>query len=241
MSTDGNCTGFSLLADNVCQEFIGGSLSTMSSTEAEGTLSPLPTMSPSVAPSSVAEGMCDFYNDDLPCIEVGTFTEIQEAINASSNVVLCGGFLIQKTTEEVLELSGVHDIRCIVTCAISGPGTHVEISGADSQVRISNMKFTLSDSSAVRIETSSTNATTTFCQTEFWRNTGNFGGGIFIARQSGLVNVVGSSFANNEAVKGGAIYGGAKQLSIVDSVFISNVALKAVRDISHVHSFGRLP
>lgn len=238
MSIDGNCTGFWLLADHACQEFIGGSLSTMSSSEAAGTISPLPTMSPSVAPSSLAEGLCDFHEDDLPCIEVDTFTEIKEAINATSEVVFCGGFLMQKPTEDVLELSGIHDIRCIVTCTISGTGTHVEISGPESQVRISNMKFTLSDSSAVRIETSA-NATTTFCQTEFWRNTAHFGAGIFVARQSGLVNIVGSSFTNNEAVKGGAIYGGAKQFSIVDSVFVSNVAIKAVSDNS-LGSFWRL-
>lgn len=227
LSIDGNCTGFFLLTDKECQEFIGGSLSTMFSSEAAGTISPIPTMSPSFAPSSLAEGLCDFHEDDLPCIEVDTFTEIQEAVRASSEVVFCGGFLIQKSTEDFLELSGAHDIRCIVTCTISGTGTHVEISGSDSQVRLSNMKFTLSDSSAVRIETSSPNATTTFCQTEFWRNTANFGAGIFIARHSGFVNIVGSSFTNNEAVKGGAIYGGAKQLSIADSVFISNIAIKA--------------
>jgi predicted outer membrane repeat protein len=145
---------------------------------------------------------------------------------------------MEKLPEDVLELSGIHDIRCIVPCTISGTGTHLEISGSDSQVRISNMRFTLSDSSAVRIETSSANATTTFCQTEFWRNTAHFGAAIFVARQSGLVNIVGSSFSNNEAVKGGAIYGGAKQLSIVDSVFVSNVAIKAVRYNSPVVVVG---
>jgi hypothetical protein len=72
MSNDGNCTGFWLLADHACQEFIGGSLSTMSSSEVAGTISPLPTMSPSVAPSSLEEGLCDMQEDDLPCIEVDT-------------------------------------------------------------------------------------------------------------------------------------------------------------------------
>lgn len=174
------------------------------------------------------DGICNFEEDDLPCIEVYNFTDIQNAIMATSEVVFCGGFDILKPSDDTIELSGIHDIRCVSTCTIRGGGTHVEISGLDSDVRINNMKFMLSDSSAVRITTSSTNATTTFCQTEFWRNTAQFGGGIFVAKDSGFVNVVGSSFTNNEAIKGGAIFGGAKRLTVVDSVFVDNVAIDAV-------------
>jgi predicted outer membrane repeat protein len=86
----------------------------------------------------------------------------------------------------------------------------------------------LSDSSAVRVRTESAGATTTFCNSQFFRNTATLGGGIWIARQSGLVNVVGSTFTNNEAVKGGAIYGGAQMLLILESLFLNNVAFKAV-------------
>jgi len=93
---------------------------------------------------------------------------------------------------------------------------------------VSNIKFALSDSSAVRVSTSSTGATTTFCNSQFFRNTATLGGAIWIAKDSGSVNVVGSTFARNEAVKGGAIYGGAQLLLILDSLFVNNVAVKAV-------------
>ena len=128
-----------------------------------------------------------------------------------------------------MDLSSNHDIRCIEPCTISGYGTHIEISGGESQVRLSNFKFTLSDSSAVRIRTSSSGgSTTTFCNSHFFQNTGTLGGAIRIARESGQVNVVGSTFTSNEAVKGGAIYGGAQILLILDSLFLNNVAVKAV-------------
>lgn len=104
----------------------------------------------------------------------------------------------------------------------------MEVKGLRSQVRVHNFKFMLAESSAVRISTSSIEATTTFCNTQFFRNTANFGGAIWIARQSGFVNIVGSTFVNNEAVKGGAIYGGAQMLLIFESLFLSNVAFKAV-------------
>lgn len=139
------------------------------------------------------------------------------------------GFEIEKPTDEHIDLSSNHDIRCIEPCTISGYGTHIEISGGESQVRLSNFKFTLSDSSAVRIRTSSSGgSTTTFCNSHFFQNTGTLGGAIRIARESGQVNVVGSSFTSNEAVKGGAIYGGAQILLILDSLFLNNVAVKAV-------------
>ncbi len=228
LSIGGTCTGFFVMADDLCQEFINDDLSTMSSSsELSETIVPL-TMSPSLAPTSFSQGICDFEEDDLPCIEVGNFTDIQVAIEASSDVVFCGGFNILKPTDDVIELSDIHNIRCILTCTISGEGTHVEVSGSDSQVRMDNMKFMLSDSSAVRITTSSANATTTFCRTEFWRNKAHFGGAIFVSRKSGFVNVMSSSFTNNEAFKGGAIFGGAKQLKIIDSVFVNNIATKGV-------------
>jgi predicted outer membrane repeat protein len=87
----------------------------------------------------------------------------------------------------------------------------------------------LSDSSAVRVRTSSAGGSmTTFCNSQFFRNTGTLGGAIWIARESGQVNVVGSTFTSNEAVKGGAIYGDAQILLILESLFLNNVAVKAV-------------
>jgi hypothetical protein len=222
LSSGGPCYGFFVLADDFCQQYIGF----------EGSVSPAPadatlTPSPSMAPSSIGDGLCSFEENDLPCVEVDTFADMQAAILVSPNVTFCGGFNIPKPTDEVLELSGEHDIRCISTCTLSGDGTHVEVSGSDSQVRVHNMKFMLSDSSAVRIATSAI-ATTTLCSTQFWRNTAPYGGGISIARNAGKVNVVASSFTNNEAVKGGAIYGGSERLCIFDSVFINNVGTQEV-------------
>jgi predicted outer membrane repeat protein len=148
------------------------------------------------------------------------------------------GFDIQKPSKEIIGLSNEHDIRCVETCTISGLGTHVEITGAQSTVRLSNFKFMLSDASAVRVKTTSVDSTVTFCDSQFFRNTGTLGGAMWIARQSGVVNVVGSTFTNNEAVKGGAIYGGAQMLLIINSLFLNNVAFKAV---SRSQSWGWYP
>lgn len=232
MLTGGPCTGFYLLADNICQPYIGSPDATpLPTAQPSQSLSPpSQSLSPSAAPTSDADQLCQFEEDDLPCIEVDTFADMQAAILASNSVTFCGGFNLEKATDEVLELSGEHDIRCTRTCTLSGDGTHIEVTGSDSQVRVHNMKFMLSDSSAVQIRTSAANstATTTLCKTEFWRNTAQFGAAISIARNAGKVNVVDSSFTNNEAVRGGAIYGGAEKLCIFNSVFVNNVAKEAV-------------
>lgn len=229
MSTGGSCAGFFVLADNICQTYIGFEEDD-EPVPSEPTNPPANLLSPSMAPTSFADGLCEVDEDDLPCVEVDSFADMQEAILLSTSVTFCGGFNIPKPTNEALQLSGDHDIRCIWTCTLSGEGTHVQVSGSDSQVRVHNMKFMLSDSSAFKIVTSGLNstATTTLCRTQFWRNTAPLGGAIFIARDSGKVNVVASSFTNNEALKGGAIHGGAVRLCIFDSVFINNVAKNAV-------------
>jgi hypothetical protein len=225
LSTGGACSGFFVLADDICQLY-----TVPESVSPAPTDPPTKSLSPSMAPTSYSDGLCAIEEDDLPCIEVDTFAEMQAAISVSSSVTFCGGFSLSKPRDEELELSDDHDIRCISTCTLSGDGTHVRVTGSDSQVRVHNMKFMLSDSSAVRIMTSGANttATTTLCNTQFWRNTSPFGGAISIARNAGKVNVVASSFTNNEAVKGGAIHGGSERLCIFDSVFINNVASHAV-------------
>ena len=229
LSTEEPCSGFFVLADNVCQPYIGSEGPAASSPT--GSLST--TQSPSTAPSSHADGLCAFEDNDLPCVEIESFADMQAAILGSSGVTFCGGFNIAKPTDEVVELSDEHDIRCISTCTLNGDGTHVRVTGSDSQVRVQNMKFMASDSSAINIATSAANstATTTLCNTQFWRNSAHFGGAISIARNAGKVNVVASSFTNNEAVKGGAIYGGSEKLYIFDSIFINNVASEAVSHI----------
>lgn len=54
------------------------------------------------------------------------------------------------------------------------------------------------------------------------------GGAIFIGSGSGVVNIVNSHFANNEALSGGAIYSQAYMLNIVGSKFVMNQAITTV-------------
>ena len=57
---------------------------------------------------------------------------------------------------------------------------------------------------------------------------GKGGGGITIAQGSGVVNVAGCDFANNEASYGGAISHEGSRLNIVGSRFVMNQAMKTV-------------
>lgn len=145
-----------------------------------------------------------------------------------SKVTFCGGFNFEKASDDFIELANDREIRCASSCTIYGGGTHIKILG-DYKVRIHNMKFMFADSSAIMIDASSENATTTLCGIEFLENMSEYGGAIYVGTESGFVNIVRSNFTNNVAEKGGAIYGSPFTMNIIESRFVDNEAIQEVR------------
>lgn len=189
---------------------------------------PTPTYSTTTLSIDKDEEVCLLEKTSDPCIEVATFVDLVNLVSSASQIKLCGGFSLLKLSDQVLELTSSHTIHCVAQCTIYGTGTHIKISGVDTNVAIHNMKFMLSDDSAIRVVTSSSTATTSLCSTEFQRNKGYLGGALFVGSEAGIVNVVDSVFINNEAVKGAALFGSGETVNIVESRFISNVATRAV-------------
>ena len=97
-----------------------------------------------------------------------------------------------------------------------------------SKVRFSNMKFMMARlESAVHVSTMTSMSETTFCNTEFEGNNlrmGKYGGAMKIDQRSGVVNVVGSTFTDNSASRGGAIFSQGFSLTIVETRFVANNA-----------------
>lgn len=89
MSSGDGCSGFYVLADDFCQQY----------TESNATFpnddTPSPTMAgtpaPTSSPTSMADALCFLEEYDTPCLEVDTFAEIKEAIEANPLVIFCGG------------------------------------------------------------------------------------------------------------------------------------------------------
>jgi hypothetical protein len=124
-----------------------------------------------IAPTGVADTLCSMGTAARAffCTDVETFEDLKAAIEGSDDVVLCGGFRLRKPDEEILEISDDIEIRCYKLCTVYGRGTHMKITGEDTQVRIHKMKFMNSDESAIQILTSSPQSTTTFCGCQFWK------------------------------------------------------------------------
>ncbi len=193
------------------------------------------------------EPLCTFDPFVGECIQVGSFDEFKAAVEqGGSEVVFCGAFIIHKSDVEPFLISRDVDIRCLQKCSIFGLAPYLEIGGALSQIRIHNMKFQNAfDASAIVISTITSLTVTTFCETEFASNSAfrGQGGAITTAPHSGLVNIVRSTFTDNSAVRGGAIYSDGNMLNILDSRFVYNKATSTgsaiyVGDGSHIALSG---
>ena len=173
--------------------------------------------------------MCSFDPFEGECVQVETFSDFATAINnATEEVVFCGGFSIQKIEPGPLAINNDVDVRCLEMCTVFGVGTLLQIGGATSKVRFSNMKFMMARlESAILVSTMASMSETTFCDSEFEGNNlrmGKYGGAIKIDQRSGVVNVVGSTFTDNSASRGGAIFSQGFSLNIIDTRFVANNA-----------------
>ncbi|KAL3941621.1 MAG: hypothetical protein SGARI_000534, partial [Bacillariaceae sp.] len=199
-----------------------------------------PVSAPTRQPSRIVDGgeeptgnatlpsVCSFDPFEGQCVEVETFNDFETAIKeATGEVVFCGGFSIQRMDPGPLTIAKDVDIRCIEMCTVFGVGPLIRIGGAMSKVRFSNMKFMMARlDSAIRVSTMTSMSETTFCNSEFEGNNprGKYGGAINIDERSGVVNVVGSTFTDNSASRGGAIFSKGFALNLIDSRFVANNA-----------------
>ena len=225
-------------------------LPTPNPNDEKGVLAPSRPPSPKVyigvqdTESDGIPSMCTFNPFEGECIQVKTFVDFKTAIETGEeDIVFCGGFQLRKTESAPIRISKDVDIRCVEACTIFGVGPYIQIGGAMSKVRISNMRFINSKlESAVLISTMTSLSETTFCDTEFESNQirmGSYGGAINIDQRSGVVNIVRSTFTDNSAHRGGAIYSHGWLLNIIDSRFIANKAFNTgnavfIAEESHV-------
>jgi predicted outer membrane repeat protein len=176
------------------------------------------------------DSMCSFDAFEGQCIMVYSFDDFYEAITQGGDeIVFCGGFRIEMPGSAPVRITTDTNIRCLDTCTFFGIGPFLEVGGAMTKVRFSNMKLMMAESdTAVLVATMTSLSETTFCDMEFEGNkvrTGQYGGAINVDQRSGVVNVVGTTFTDNSASKGGAIYSHAFILNIIDSRFVANKAL----------------
>ncbi|KAL3925727.1 MAG: hypothetical protein SGILL_000206 [Bacillariaceae sp.] len=149
-------------------------------------------------------------------------------LEGGEDVVFCGGFTLQKMGAAPLRITKDVDISCLEQCTIFGVGPLIQIGGAMSKIRFSNMKFMMARlDSAVLVSTMTSLSETTFCDTEFEGNNvrmGKYGGAINVDGRSGIVNVVRNTFTDNSASRGGAIYSEGYTLNIIETRFVANSA-----------------
>ncbi|KAG7347134.1 POMP domain polymorphic outer membrane protein [Nitzschia inconspicua] len=173
--------------------------------------------------------MCYFDLFEGECIKVESFQDFYVAITQlDGDIVFCGGFQIRKPGTAPLRITAETDIRCLETCTIFGFGPFIQVGGPTSKVRFSNMKFMMAESdTAVQVSTTTSLSQTTFCDIEFEGNnvrSGRNGGALSVDEGSGVVNVVRTTFTNNSASKGGAIYSHGFAMNVVESRFVDNKA-----------------
>lgn len=199
-----------------------------------------PTVSPTAQPTSraptqgdVIANKCKFraIEEGSACVDVNSFEDFKTAVeSAIEDVILCGGFNLQKTTEDAVDVSSSLDIRCIDQCAFYGVGPFLDIGGIATKIRVENMKFVDSrEASAVLVNTDTKTSQTTFCDSQFIRNevsANNIlqGGAITVKPGSGVVNIVNNTFTGNLAPNGGAIHSEGFKLNVVGSKFVANNA-----------------
>jgi predicted outer membrane repeat protein len=206
-------------------------------------------LAPSRSPTRNEDGVrfdsiCSFDSFEGECIIVNSFDDFYGAITqGGDDIVFCGSFRIEKLGIVPLRITTDTNIRCLETCTIFGIGPFLEVGGAMSKVRFSNMKLMMAESeTAVLVSTMTSLSETTFCDMEFAGNkvrSGQNGGAIKVDERSGVVNVVGTTFTDNSASRGGAIYSHGFTLNIIDSRFVANKALEVgnaiyVGEESHV-------
>jgi hypothetical protein len=202
------------------------------------TISAAPTVSlvPTTSPTTVAKQLCSSTLMDEECVQVTTFADFKKAIHGVSRIVFCGDFRVRKPDLERLVVASNIKIICKKLCTIYGRGNHLLVTGEFVQAELQKVKFMNSDESAVQIETGSSQSTITFCGCQFWSNSasdGKGGGAIGIEQGSGVVNVVDSHFANNDASFGGAISSEGYLLNVIGSKFVMNQASTTVRMCSN--------
>lgn len=134
---------------------------------------PTTSLQPTSSPTTVTEGLCTSTSDVDECIEVSSFADLSDAIDAAmlggkEAVVFCGGFHARVPEFQELEIATSMKIICISQCTLDGAGTHLVFKGEGIQAEVQNVKFISASESAIRISTDA-RSTVTFCGCHFRR------------------------------------------------------------------------
>lgn len=173
----GKCDGVYNLRESLCESYTSSRIdltSPLPTGPSPSTMAPTktPTLGVTDSPTSIENALCTFEPAKTDCVEVSTYTDFKAAIlffPDETQIVFCGGFRFRKPDTDTLNISRNLDIRCEKLCTIFGRGTHMMVTGEETQVRIHNFKLSNSDDSAIQVLTRSPMSTTTICGVQFWR------------------------------------------------------------------------
>jgi hypothetical protein len=176
------------------------------------------------------------------CIKVDDYDDLRGAIERmDDNECKCfRPFSVTKSPQE--SPIDIHDVRGITIqcqtlgkCEISGQGTHIFISGEDTETTISGFRFIGATESAIVIADGTGSGRRgdaddareqTICDSSFANNQNYLhNGGAINAGAATSTYIVKSIFASNKAARmGGAVSGESSKMTVLDSSFSSNGA-----------------
>jgi hypothetical protein len=193
---------------------------------------------PSSSPTSVATSLCGDVNPrelvSTACTNVTSWVEFVSVVERAEGYLALCPFYLNKTDlaaakinkDLVLVCPFGKDDEAKTRCTIDGPGSHLRITG-NTRVIVSGFVFTGANTTAVRVETNSVTAETSFCWNNFMMNkrtSGDGGGSLTAYSGSGVVNVVSSGFWYGEATVGAAIWSTSYKLTVIGATFVANTA-----------------
>ena len=173
------------------------------------------------------------------CINVDDFDDLKGAIERMDDNGECKcfrSFSVTKSPQESpIEVRGkgiIIQCQTLGQCEISGPGTHIFISGEDSETTISGFRFRGATESAIVISDGTGGGGTdgareqTICDSSFVNNQNYWhNGGAIQAGVATSTYIANSYFEGNTAARmGGAVSGESSKVSVLDSTFSSNSA-----------------
>ena len=184
----------------------------------------------------------DNNDKNCRCIDVDDYDDLKGAIERmDSNECKClRPFSVTKSPEESpIEINDVRGatIQCqtLGGCEINGPGTHIFISGEDTEATISGFHFRDATESAIVIADGTGSGRRgdagdtrdqTICDSSFTNNKNYWhNGGAVKAGAATSTYIAKSTFVSNKAARmGGAVSGESSKLTVLESVFSSNSA-----------------
>lgn len=163
----------------------------------------------------------------------GDFTNIIQNAPSGSQINLCPFFIRKVSSVATTTVNSGVRVRCARrtiddVCTIVGLGNHLMIDSPEDTLW-QGLSFRGSNDHAVFVAGNTENsdgATHTFCQTSFIENVrtkDTRGGALMLERSSGTINIVECVFKENYTKTFGAsIYSRAKQLNVIQTLFIKN-------------------